>query len=130
MASNSIQTGQIEAAEDARFAAVCAGDTTALSALLHDKLLYMHSSGVADSKQSYISGLEDGTWVYRAVDRFEQRIEVWEDIAFVFNRLRLDLLVKGAPKDIDSRALSVWVKEGDRWQLIAVQSSEVPQQTG
>jgi ketosteroid isomerase-like protein len=130
MASDADQIHQIEAAEDARFAAVRAADTSALAGLLHDQLVYMHSSGIADTKQSYIAGLSDGTWIYRAVDRSEQRIEVRDGVALVFNRLHLDLIVKGVPKDIDARALSVWVRETGRWQLIAVHSGAVPQQAG
>lgn len=128
MSSLNETTHQIEAAEEARFAAVQTADTAALAPLLHDRLVYMHSSGVADTKQSYLDGLRDGTWVYRRADRSEQRIEVQDNLALVFNRLQLDLLVKGEPKQVDARALSVWTRVVGQWQLIAVQSGPVPRQ--
>ena len=123
-------TAQIEAVEDQRFDAVQAGDTAALAPLLHDRLVYMHSSGVADTKQSYLVGLQDGTWVYRSAKRSEQRIEVQDDVGLVFNRLHLDLLVKGKPRAIDARALSVWIRSDGKWRLIAVQSGSVPDREG
>ena len=40
-----------------RVAALLAKDTPALNRLLDDELVYVHSTGVADSKQSYLEGL-------------------------------------------------------------------------
>jgi hypothetical protein len=48
----------------------CKKDVAALERILHDDLLYVHSSGgVADSKESYIAGLRDGLWDYSQISR-------------------------------------------------------------
>ena len=39
---------EILALEDNRYAAMCGGDFAALEAMLHDELLYTHSSGLTD----------------------------------------------------------------------------------
>ena len=44
----------------ARIAALLAKDTTALDDLLDDELVYVHSTGVADTKTSYLEGLVTG----------------------------------------------------------------------
>src|SRR5262245_21976934 len=41
---------EILALEDKRYAAMCGGDFAALEAMLHDELLYTHSSGLTDTK--------------------------------------------------------------------------------
>jgi Domain of unknown function (DUF4440) len=41
---------EILALEDKRYAAMSSGDFAALEAMLHDKLLYTHSSGLTDTR--------------------------------------------------------------------------------
>ena len=50
--------------EDERYAAMLAKDVAALERLLHPDLVYMHSSGIADTKASYIAGVRDRVWDY------------------------------------------------------------------
>jgi hypothetical protein len=46
---------EILALEDRRYAAMCGGDFAALEAMLHDELLYTHSSGLTDTKATWSS---------------------------------------------------------------------------
>jgi hypothetical protein len=46
---------QVQAAEDARYAAPTSLDYAALESLLADDLIYIHSSAVVDNKQSCIN---------------------------------------------------------------------------
>jgi len=112
--------------EDERYAAMLARDVTALGRLLDDELVYMHSSGVADSKESYLRGLREGIWDYRKIGRSEQSVKVSGDTALVFNRLAISIKVRGVQKELDNRALAVWVRRGGAWRLIALQSGAVP----
>lgn len=116
------QIAAVEAAEDARFEAVLAADVEALERLLHPDLVYTHSSGVADTKQSYVEGIRDGVWVYRSVKRIDQSIVVDGDVGLVLSRLAMEIEARGKPGSIDTRALSVWVLRGGAWRLIAVNS--------
>ena len=43
--------------EDQRFGAMIARDFAALDKLVHDQLLYTHSSGVTDTKKSWIESM-------------------------------------------------------------------------
>jgi ketosteroid isomerase-like protein len=112
--------------EDERYAAMLGKDVAALERLLHPDLVYMHSSGVADSKTSYIAGVRDRVWDYTRIDRSDQTVRVHGSLALVFNRLKIDLSVRGVAKSLDNRALAVWVAEEDVWRLIALQSGMVP----
>jgi ketosteroid isomerase-like protein len=117
---------RIQQLEDARYAAMVSKDIETLDRLLDDKLIYMHSTGVADTKASYIDGLRTGVWDYQSVERTEQRVQVDGDIGMVFCKMSIRLITRGVFKAFDSRALAVWVRKPDGWRLLAVQSGAIP----
>ena len=117
---------QVRGLEEQRYAAMLAADVASLEGLLDDALTYTHSSGVVDTKASYINGVRDKVWEYKAISRENERVVVRGSCALVFCRLRIDLLVRGAPKKVDSNALAVWVQHGQQCRLVAVHSAAVP----
>jgi ketosteroid isomerase-like protein len=117
---------QVQQLEDARFAAMVGKDVETLDRLLDDKLIYMHSTGVADTKASYLEGLGTGVWDYQSVDRADQRIQVDGNVALVFCKMSIRLITRGVFRAFDSRALAVWVRKPDGWRLLAVQSGAIP----
>lgn len=117
--------GQIRQLEDQRYAAMLAGDVAKLDKLLDDGLTYTHSSGVVDTKASYIAGVRDKVWEYKNIARENERIVVRGGCGLVFCRLRIDLNVRGAPKKVDSNALAVWVEDGGQTRLVAVHSAGI-----
>jgi ketosteroid isomerase-like protein len=117
---------RIQQLEDARYAAMVSKDIETLDRLLDDKLIYMHSTGVADTKASYIDGLRTGVWDYQSVERTEQRVQVDGDIGMVFCKMSIRLITRGVFKAFDSRVLAVWVRKPDGWRLLAVQSGAIP----
>jgi hypothetical protein len=84
--------------EDERYAAMLGKDIDALERLLHPDLVYMHSSGVADDKASYIAGVRDRVWDYGAIARSDQTVRLHGALALVFNRLKIDLSVRGVAR--------------------------------
>ena len=117
---------QVLALEQRRFKAMCAGDADALDELLHRDLMYTHSSGRIDSKASYLRGIRDKVWDYRAIDSTDERVAIYGGTAFIHCRLRFDLKRLGEPRVIDTVALTVWIEDAGRWQAIAVHSTPVP----
>ena len=117
---------QVRGLEEQRYAAMLAGDVAALEGLLDDALTYTHSSGVVDTKASYIAGVRDKVWEYKTIARENERVVIRGGCGLVFCRLRLDLDVRGAAKKVDSNALAVWVEDGGRTRLVAVHSAGIP----
>ncbi|MEA3194369.1 MAG: hypothetical protein QOD26_2702 [Betaproteobacteria bacterium] len=103
-----------------------AKDVKTLERLLDEGLVYMHSSGIADSKESYLRGLRDGVWDYQRIERTEQTVKVTGDTALVFNRLAIRIKVRGVQKELDNRALAVWVRRDGAWRLVALQAGAIP----
>jgi ketosteroid isomerase-like protein len=119
-------TPDIERLEDERYAAMLHKDIAALERLLHPDLVYMHSSGASDTKDSYIAAIRERVFDYQHIDRGDQMVKLHGPVALVFSRLKISLTVRGTPRNVDSRALAVWVADGEAWRLIALQSGMVP----
>ena len=116
----------ILALEQRRFKAMIAGDAGELETLLHRDLKYTHSSGAVDSKDSYTRGVREKLWDYQSIKTSSETVSVHDDTALVHCRLQIDLEVKGAPRQVDSIALTVWIKDEGRWQVLAVHSTPHP----
>ena len=112
--------------ESRRYRAMCEADAKTLEELLGDSLVYTHSYGGADSKASYLDGIRSKKWIYQAVERPIEDIQVHGDCAVVTGRVRIELLSSGQPKKLNSRFTNVWVKGRQGWQMVAWQSTPLP----
>jgi hypothetical protein len=112
--------------EAQRYAAMLGADIAALDRLLDEALTYTHSSGVVDTKDSYLAGVRDKIWEYMRIARENERVVVRGSCGLVFCRLRIDLAVRGTPRVVDSNALAVWVQAGQACRLLAVHSAPAP----
>ena len=109
--------------EERRYRAMLDGDVETLDSLLDDELTYTHSSGVVDTKATYLAGVRDKVWEYKHISRENERVIERIGCALVFCRLRIDLAVRGTPRKVDSNALAVWANDENQCRLIAVHSS-------
>ena len=112
--------------ESRRYRAMCEADAKTLEELLADSLVYTHSYGGADSKASYLDGIRSKKWIYQAVERPIEDIQVHGDCAVVTGQVRIELLSGGQPKKLNSRFTNVWVKGRQGWQMVAWQSTPLP----
>jgi ketosteroid isomerase-like protein len=116
----------ILALEGRRYAAMTAQDAAALAQLLHDDLVYTHSSAIIDTKQSYVEGVRSGKFRYRKIERSEEKVRVYGDSALVTGRAAIEVEVDGKPKSLKLRYLNVWVKQAGAWKMVAWQSTSIP----
>lgn len=112
--------------ESRRFRAMIEADAVALEALLAESMVYTHSSATTDGKASYIAGVKSKKWQYRQIDRPVEDIQVHGDTVVVTGQVRIDILIDGKPKIMNSRYTDVWVKGAKGWQMIAWQSTPIP----
>ena len=117
---------KIRELESRRFRAMIEADAAALEALLADSMVYTHSSATTDGKASYIAGVKSKKWQYRQIDRPVEDIQVHGDTVVVTGHVRIDIVVDGKPKIMNSRYTDVWVKGAKGWQMIAWQSTPIP----
>lgn len=116
------------AADDARVAAMIAADPAKLDAMFSDELLYVHSSGKADTKASFTEALTSGKSKYNSVT-YEQREfrEVAPGLVLMNGRCRV-LLGKTAPfQELHLSFLAAYRLEKGSWRFLAWQSCKLPE---
>jgi ketosteroid isomerase-like protein len=116
----------ILALEDKRYAAMIAKDEKALGELFADDLIYVHSSGLVDTKASYIAAIRSGKFDYRKCERFEEMVRIYGDTALVTGRAVFEAVVEGTAKTIRLRYLNVWTRTNGGWKFVGWQSCPLP----
>lgn len=122
-------TDQLIALELNRCASMVQADIAALQNTLHDQLVYVHSSGVRDSKTSYLDKLSSRKIRYDTLQFTDLQATVVGHCATITGRMEGNIHRGDVPAVLISRYMSVWVLEQGpeqmRWQVLAIQSSAV-----
>jgi hypothetical protein len=109
----------VVAAEDRRYAAMVAGDTAALADLLSETLIYVHTTGDTDTRQSYLDAVDTGFVDYRHLERRDERWAIRPGSVLSAGRQLGLSVLQGRPGLIDVAYLSAWAPEEGRWRLAA-----------
>jgi hypothetical protein len=112
--------------EDRRFGAMIARDFAALDKLVHDQLLYTHSSGVTDSKASWLESMKSGKVKYKSVNCSERTVRFFGDVALMNGRAAIEVEIGGQPKSLRLLFLNAWTRTPKGWQFVAWQSCPQP----
>ena len=113
----------IIALEDKRCAAMTGRDAEALAAMLHEDLVYTHSSAVVDDKASYVDAIRSGGTRYHSIKRAEERVRVYGETAFVTGSAEIEVDVNGQHKSLRLRYLDAWTRTAEGWKFVAWQST-------
>lgn len=116
----------VRAADDRRTAAMVAGDLVALSELIADDCRYVHSTGVSDTKDSYLATIESGALAYSWIRTAEHVAIPAGDALLVQHEMRAELVLHGVPKPYRSRAVAVWRSSAGGPRLIYFQATALP----
>lgn len=117
---------EILVADDARYTAMIDGDFTALQEILAEELLYGHSSGQVDTRESYLSALEGGAVKYLEAQRSDETVRQVGTVALMTGLHRLRVQVGGQEKVLHNRFMTTWLQRSGRWQLLSWASTPVP----
>lgn len=102
--------------------AIVAKDYATLEKVLADDLIYTHSNGNEDSKKSYIDKLKSGAQKYtKAEHAGDIRVKLYGNTAVVVSQLKT-----ATDTEFTLSLLHVYVKHGNRWQMVAHQSARLP----
>lgn len=111
-------------ADQARVAAMMAGDAAALGRLLSDQLRFVHSDGRVEAKADYVKNLLAGDTAYADAKLSEvETMQVAHDVVVVLGRQQMRKKLGPDWSDVTLRYLGVWRHESDGWKLIAWQSA-------
>ena len=113
--------------EDRRRQALLATDLSALNGLLAEDLLYVHSTGVCDDKDSYLGKLSSGTLKYLELNFRDLHVQVLQQAAVVSGRMSAVVSKEGQRKSVASLFMTVWSYGADgTWRLHAHQGTPLP----
>ena len=112
--------------EDKRFAAMVARDFAALEKMVHDELLYTHSSGVTDNKASWLESMKSGKVKYKSASCSERQVKVFGEVALIRGRAAIEVDIGGQPKSLRLLFLNAWTKTPQGWKFAAWQSCPQP----
>jgi len=112
--------------EDKRFGAMIARDLAALEKLTHDQLLYTHSSGLTDTKASWLESIKAGKAKYKSVDCSERKVRFLGEVALVNGKAAIEVDVNGQPKSLRLVFLNAWTRTPQGWKFVAWQSCPLP----
>lgn len=110
-----------------RMHALAQKDIATLNALLADDLVYTHSSARLDTKQSLIGALASGTTVYTAVEPSDVKAQDLGNAVVLTGAARISVISRGNPSSFRVRFTDVYVNKGGQWQMVAWQSTRLPE---
>jgi ketosteroid isomerase-like protein len=112
-------------ADQARVAAMVAGDAAALGRLLSDQLRFVHSDGRVESKADYLKNLLAGDTAYADAKLSEvETMQVAHDVVVVLGQQKMRKKLGPDWSDVTLRYLGVWRNEHEfGWRLVAWQSA-------
>jgi uncharacterized protein (TIGR02246 family) len=118
----------IKAVDRQRFGAMVEGDATLLEQVLGEDLTYVHTTGAADTKATFLASLRAGQVRYLEIQPDEVEVRIYGDAAAVVTgRVAMRVALDGKEISFPARFTSVYAKRHDRWLLVAWQSTRLPQ---
>jgi ketosteroid isomerase-like protein len=118
---------RVLAAEDQRFAAMMRGDTAAVRARLADDLAYTHTTGARQDKAEFLRSLSTGQLRYRSIVPTERSVRILgAEGAVVVGRSNMQVESGGQVLVFVIRYLAVYRRVAGEWQLVAWQSTRLP----
>jgi ketosteroid isomerase-like protein len=117
---------EIRQHETRRVEALVRGDFGTLDEILSNDLTYTHASGVYESKAQIMANLKSGQVKYESLTPEDVLVRVYGTTGVVTGVARVKVQVKGEHLSLQLRFTNVYVKKGDRWQMVAWQATRLP----
>ncbi len=102
-----------------------ARDVKALAQIVTDDLIYAHSTGIIDSKQTYLAKIGEGRQVYTKVEHQKIETRLHGTAAVTHAIMRMTGTNQAGPFDDKVMMMHVWVKKGGAWMLAAHQTTRI-----
>lgn len=112
--------------EDRRLSLMVARDFAALEKMVHEELLYTHSSGLTDTKATWLDSMKSGKVKYKSADCSERQVRFFGDVALVRGKAAIEAEIGGQPRSLRLLFLNAWVRTPQGWKFAAWQSCPQP----
>jgi hypothetical protein len=125
--AQSDEKSRLIALEKRRFQAMTHRDTVQLSALLADSLIFIHSSGIIDNKQSFMKDISSGHITYLFIYPEKVTAVVDGNAGWIYGRANIRFKLSTMTATIDQYISFVEVYEFKRnqWQMVLCQNARI-----
>ena len=122
-ASDSAAIAGVLRIDQARLAAMMAGDGLALGRILSDDVIFTHSDGRVEAKADYIKNLTAGDTAYKDVKTSDLTArQIAADVIVLAGGQEMKKKLGPTWSEIKLRFMSVWRNEAGVWRMVAWQS--------
>ena len=113
--------------ERALYRAQVAGDAAAIAPMLDADLVYIHSTGVAESKVQYLAGVEERLYEYGMIASRGTRLHIFDQVGIIDGIVDMTVSAHGAPKELIHLLFClIWVRRDGAWRLAFRQATRMP----
>ena len=109
-----------------RMTAMAQKDVATLKNVLCKGLVYTHSSGRLDTKQSLIEGMESGSTVYTSIEPSEVKAQDLGNAVVLTGVAAISVNSKGKPNSFRVRFTDVYENQNGTWRMVTWQSTKLP----
>jgi hypothetical protein len=115
------------ATQKMRFNALTARDTSELSRLLADDLVYVNTNGVMDNKSSFLKSIATGAIVYLFILPEKSIATIEGNFGWVYGKANIRFRVASINMTIDQYIsfIDFYRLTHDQWELVACQNARV-----
>jgi ketosteroid isomerase-like protein len=110
-----------------RMNAMAQKDVAALKNMLCKGLVYTHSSGRQDTKQSLIDGMESGSTVYTSMVPSDVKAQDLGNAVVLTGVAAISVNSKGKANSFRVRFTDVYENQNGTWRMITWQSTKLPE---
>lgn len=119
------QDVEIRTAEKKWASAIVAKDGATLEQLLGEGLIYAHSTGIIDSKKTYIAKVTSGKQLYLGAEHKDQTVKIYGTTAIVHAHMHMWGVNQNGKFDDQLMVLHAWLQTPAGWQLVAHQTTKL-----
>jgi len=112
-------------AERKRHSAQIACDIQTMEALMHPDLIYIHSNGYIDSKETYIDSIRSGRVRYRAMHFSKEIIRIYDSIGILNGIANFEVTVANVDSSVELAFHSIWSGASGDLKFISWQATHV-----
>lgn len=105
--------------------AILNSDTTTLSKLIDDTLIYTTHSGIVIDKEKDLFAHESGIIKFSKLEPSEQTVQIYKNFAVVTVKMFLEGVFDNVNFSESCRFTRVWLERKDGWRIVAGHASLV-----
>jgi len=105
--------------------AVLRKDFAAVERMLAPDLIYAHSTGIVDTRQTYLDKIKSGRQLYKTMNQRKISAKSYGDSAVTHSWMHVTGVNQSGPFDDKVMMLHIWIKKDGRWLLAAHQTTKV-----